>query len=826
MINSTLLHKEKVLFLVGLLFLICTLGPIPATAQLPQDHGYQGELRNYIGSLSEGDFELDLSPLTVETSYFDTDAEIYQSWLVFGHDASEFPPADGIRVGSDYFTLDAIESGGSVHMTIGRGGWISALATAFFADWNYEGNPHYDSRAVKLRAFVAASVDMMMQDQAHDEGNGDRSDFLGGQLIQWAYAYGVAKDELPESAKAAFEEGLIRMFEKLESWGPTGTHADMDTRAIPGVLYVARHVESQDLTQRAYDYIDRVLDSHFRPAGYIDHGGAYDASYNGISLFHLNWGAYLSEYSPIVEALQQMTKLKAHLTFLDPDGDHNTPHHSNSSSAGDAAEDQWMRHFRNAGLAYWSDEGMALLGEDNIADASTMISDMNFRSDFLNSSDGQEDFDDPDSSTPGEWERRHWTVTNFNYTSLYYREDHYDRLRSATQRELTLPFERGEKFIESFDDKFLSTRQKGYGTVLFNDRLSWWTSEGQTEELNGFGGGNISAFWTPATGTVLMGVARGTRHGGHDLQDWPMWPVHALSGQTTGGAAFSSALQRHPEASYALNQDLPTVTVSGDLSNEWSDPTGGISGQASYQREFTIGEEELYVTTSVNGDSGTEVEELYEILPVFRRNASDQSSDTQTQIAFEVDGSWEPAGTDMKTVTRIRLQRFEGTVMIEFASPARVKLSSEDFYINPSSQSGAQVRNILIDLLGSGGPAPLGGQAIEYRIYNAGPKKELSGSQNGRFIQNPPLLKQNYPNPFTGNSSTTIEFEMPDTQEASLKVYDITGRLIATLANGVIEDGSHTEVFNADGLALASGIYFYSLTTENAILTRKMTYLK
>jgi hypothetical protein len=745
--------------------------------------------------------------------------------LVFGWSAAELPSPDGIRVSSDHFTLSAIESGGSVNMTIGRGGWISALATAFFADWNYEGNPHYDSRAVKLRAFVAASVDMMMQDQAHDEGDGNRSDFLGGQLIQWAYAYGVAKDALPESAKAAFEEGLIRMFEKLEDWGPTGMHADMDTRAIPGVLYVARNVESQDLTQRAHDYIDRVLDNHFRPAGYIDHGGAYDASYNGISLFHLNWGAYLSEYPPVVDALKKMTKLKAHLTFPDPDGDRNTPHHSNSSSARDAAEDQWSPHFRNAGLAHWSDDGIALLGKENIDNTSTMMNDIsNMAQNWVNGTDGNNKFDIPSDSEPDEWKRSHWTVTDFTYPTLYYKDGHYDRLRSASEGQLTLPFERNEPFIESFDDKFLSARQKGYGTVLFNDRLSWWTSEGQTEELNGFGGGNISAFWTPATGTVLMGVGRGTRHGGHDLQDWAMWPVHALSGQTTGGAAFSSALQRHPEASYALNQETPTVTVSGDLTNEWSDPTGGLSGSASYQRVFKLGEEELYVTTSVEGDSGTEVEELYEILPVFRRNASDQSSGTQTQIAFEVDGSWESAGTDMKTVTRIRLQRFEGTVIIEFAEPARVKLSPEDFYINPASQNGAQVRNILIDLRGTDGAAPLGGQAVEYRIYNAGPIEDIISSQKGKFIQNPPLLKQNYPNPFTGNTSTTIEFEIPETQEASLKVYDVAGRLIETLIKGVIENGSHTETFNAEGLA--SGIYFYSLATENAVLTRKMTYLK
>ena len=189
-----------------------------AFAQLPQNQQYQRELREYIASLSEDDFVVKLAPLTFKKSYFKDDEDIYKTWLVFGKTAYEFPSAKGIRVNPRYFTIESIESGGNVNMEIGRSGWLSTLATAFFADWNYEGNPHYNSEAVKLRAFVAAAVDMMMMDQAHDEGDGNRSDFLGGQLIQWAYAYKVAKDVLPEEAREAFEGGLIRMFEKLEKW--------------------------------------------------------------------------------------------------------------------------------------------------------------------------------------------------------------------------------------------------------------------------------------------------------------------------------------------------------------------------------------------------------------------------------------------------------------------------------------------------------------------------------------------------------------------------------------------------------------------------------
>lgn len=83
-------------------------------------------------------------------------------------------------------------------------------------------------------------------------------------------------------------------------------------------------------------------------------------------------------------------------------------------------------------------------------------------------------------------------------------------------------------------------------------------------------------------------------------------------------------------------------------------------------------------------------------------------------------------------------------------------------------------------------------------------------------------LSQNYPNPF--NPSTTISFTLDETQEVSLKVYDLMGREVAELHNGQISAGSHTATFDASGLA--SGVYIYQLQTETSVLNRKMTLIK
>ena len=84
-------------------------------------------------------------------------------------------------------------------------------------------------------------------------------------------------------------------------------------------------------------------------------------------------------------------------------------------------------------------------------------------------------------------------------------------------------------------------------------------------------------------------------------------------------------------------------------------------------------------------------------------------------------------------------------------------------------------------------------------------------------------LDQNYPNPF--NPSTTIRFTMPSSGNASLVIYDILGRRVATLfSNREFSAGTQLVEFNAS--ELASGVYLYRLATDSGIQTRKMTLLK
>ena len=84
-------------------------------------------------------------------------------------------------------------------------------------------------------------------------------------------------------------------------------------------------------------------------------------------------------------------------------------------------------------------------------------------------------------------------------------------------------------------------------------------------------------------------------------------------------------------------------------------------------------------------------------------------------------------------------------------------------------------------------------------------------------------LRQNYPNPF--NPSTRIQYELPEASDVTLKVFDISGREVATLVDGARQQaGIHSAEFNAGNLS--SGIYLARLQVNGRSFIRKMTLLK
>lgn len=71
-------------------------------------------------------------------------------------------------------------------------------------------------------------------------------------------------------------------------------------------------------------------------------------------------------------------------------------------------------------------------------------------------------------------------------------------------------------------------------------------------------------------------------------------------------------------------------------------------------------------------------------------------------------------------------------------------------------------------------------------------------------------LHQNYPNPF--NPTTRINYSIPDNGHVRLKVYDLLGKEVATVFEGIRQPGNYYATFDAS--SLGSGMYIYRIVLQ------------
>jgi len=94
-------------------------------------------------------------------------------------------------------------------------------------------------------------------------------------------------------------------------------------------------------------------------------------------------------------------------------------------------------------------------------------------------------------------------------------------------------------------------------------------------------------------------------------------------------------------------------------------------------------------------------------------------------------------------------------------------------------------------------------------------------------VDGPVVRVDNYPNPF--NPTTTIRFTLDYASPTRLDIFNIAGQRVAALADGYLEAGEHSLIWNGrdeNGARVASGMYFYRLKTDGYAITKKMVLLK
>ena len=83
-------------------------------------------------------------------------------------------------------------------------------------------------------------------------------------------------------------------------------------------------------------------------------------------------------------------------------------------------------------------------------------------------------------------------------------------------------------------------------------------------------------------------------------------------------------------------------------------------------------------------------------------------------------------------------------------------------------------------------------------------------------------LSQNYPNPF--NPTTNINFSVGKLSHVELSVYNVLGQKVATLVDQRTPAGAFRVAWDASNMS--SGLYFYTMKTDNLTVTRKMMVIK
>lgn len=137
------------------------------------------------------------------------------------------------------------------------------------------------------------------------------------------------------------------------------------------------------------------------------------------------------------------------------------------------------------------------------------------------------------------------------------------------------------------------------------------------------------------------------------------------------------------------------------------------------------------------------------------------------------------------------------------------------YYLNKAVKAGEQFAEII-----SKHPKHI---LAKYASMSSGIKtKEPFAFETSEKVEVTNYSIDNYPNPF--NPMTTISYSIPQAGYVVLKVYDVLGREVAELINGVKEKGRHSVMFNAS--KYSSGFYIYTIKVNDFYASKKMLLTK
>jgi len=738
-VNQNLSYRfVAIALLVGFGAAASAAPPTPAgRTPLPQKHAYQRILRDYLGTLQESDFAHGVTAPLADAQVSDDPEYRYRTYMmtfmhqpligwkrgtpavnapprlfllssIEGPPTPDTPPPAPLPLPDPpptvFTPVDVPTPTGIVVPPV----WPETLAA--FVEWNHPGNPYFGNVPLLRRAFVTATVHLIMLDE-HLESVPDNHGATQNavHLISLGATYPSVEKLLPAEVQKAYQEGLLRLGRRVLSWGTK--NSGHSPAAAVGLLYTSRAIDDAAFAAEIEAFVRRTFtDAQFlHPAGYwIDGGKGVDVGFGGTSNFYAIWAALMTDQPFVRETVERNYRLRAHLCFPEPNGTLTGPSQFNARLGTPACGDQW--HWdgaRERAAAMLTDEAAHLLKrlapEDLAAAAPDRIRWFNFQ---IKQNPVRPDLYGRKSALKtGYWKNdelqgRTWTwrpYYSYNFPATvnvayqFYRPGAYARRKQLEESDspcLRSPYQREETFVRNFGDAFVAAKQKNYAVLLHTGPVGKGSPESPCEE--GFGGGQLAAFWTPASGPVLLGRRMG--QGNDKLEMWRQWPIHAVSGCTSDGRVISSAQIARPEVEVETAAERTTVSTRGSVA------LAKAGSKLDYRRKFEIEPTGLRVTTTAVCGGREQLAELYETLPVFLHDQRRPPLPQPTEIEFRVADRWMPATAEFaEDVSAVRLHRFEGSVLWTFERPERVKLAPEVW--SDTSLTKATCRNVLIDLM-------------------------------------------------------------------------------------------------------------------------------
>jgi len=301
----------------------------------------------------------------------------------------------------------------------------------------------------------------------------------------------------------------------------------------------------------------------------------------------------------------------------------------------------------------------------------------------------------------------------------------------------------------------------------------------------------------------------------------------------------------------------PTVaqSLSGDYLIAWADDRANLWFDMLYTQVLTQDGERLLPQNGLNMQDTLEtltsapivaLADSFFFLVLTKRYDSSNSTLYAYKYDREMTPLWPEGGVLLQARSRW-IDRPSATIDGNgglFAAWSRYEESGNNaifgMYLNadgePVSDYWEVESPVICDTVGGRGSALVVKGAEQDQFYCFWQDARTSSQIFGQYIDETPTavdppqnpvatqfsLSQNFPNPF--NATTEIQFALPRAADIVLNVYDVTGRLARTIANGKFPAGEHRVSFDATGLA--SGVYFYQLRAGDTRLAKKMLLLK